>query len=571
MRLSNFSATKIDSPTVNLNTMTTPVAALLSPSGRWLATTTITSSPSSRVSIRDSNTGRLQCTIRCPTAFETLIWISDTILAAAVPHVTLLDVTRGVALSSSSSTNTKLSHHTAVAAVAAENELLYVLESKHHAKKQQAPNNNNNNKWVVYEYTTEQHLLRKIKVGKNHTPASGTNSSVPPRLWATPKHLVVASSSHGARVVQRATGAKVCKVVGTVGAVAESLACGTVGDAVVVWDLETGEVVGTVPTSDGVEEASLLQLYGKGDVFRLLLGNQQLFRVVVAQEDDATKVATFERVCTLPDRTSKLDSVLLCLHDELRAVRFTDGMECQALVVDTSNDPVVLQWSSEKTTPTSASLKRKQATILGPGQAGHEAKNLIEVSASNNKRACKEAQSDDSENDSDDDENMKEDDREEEEEEEAEGPIIAERLALLHKALEEEEERDQKQQHNSTADTEEAMTTESMYQLLHQALQSADKQQLEKALVVRDAEAIAATCRELDTESVSALLVALTHRLAAKPARADQWSMWLTAILSHNPHVEVEHLLPLQNLLEERLEIFPLLLELEGRLEQLTE
>ena len=218
--------------------------------------------------------------------------------------------------------------------------------------------------------------------------------------------------------------------------------------------------------------------------------------------------------------------------------------------MDTSNDPIVLDWSASETVKANnaQSLKRKQPEILGPGQTGHEAKNLTELSS--NKRP----------HTGSDGSNM--DDGEDEQ------PVIAERLAALQKALEEEEQRDQELQDSEPA-SEKHMSSDSVYQLLHQALQSADKQQLEKALRIRDADAIGKSCRELDSESIAALLVALTHRMATKPNRADHLSIWLNAILG-NPHVTVEHLLPLQNLLKERLEIFPLLLELEGRLDQLA-
>jgi hypothetical protein len=109
-------------------------------------------------------------------------------------------------------------------------------------------------------------------------------------------------------------------------------------------------------------------------------------------------------------------------------------------------------------------------------------------------------------------------------------------------------------------------TTESLTALLQQALQSGDDALLEVALGVRDSAVLSETCRRLPGEHVPVLLAALTHRLACKPARAEHLCAWLTAVLQSGRVESVEHLQPLQNLLQERLEVFPALLKLEGRL-----
>lgn len=523
--------------------MTTPV--VLSPSGRWLATTSPESN--NRVSIRDSNTGRLQCTIRCPNQKQAkMVWLTDSIVATAVPTVSFLNVTRGVAVTSSK--NNKLQQHTAVVDVAVADDLLYVLEAKSH-------DDSNNKKWIVYEYNEEQQLLRKIKVGKIVTGVSSEATSI--RLFATPEHLLVGSNTTQSwRVVNRSTGSKVCKLMGTVQDVVGQVAVGsTTGGAVMVWSLRTGNVIGTIPGMTNTEDLHVCE-DTTNKCYHVLAGSQQLFRFQILTSDDDEEQLTSTLVCTLPEPKSRKETVHFVLHYEelLRAVRFSDAMECTALVVDTTADPVVLQWTAkEQNKITNASLKRKQeSAVLGPGQAGHESKTLTEASASTSKRSCFGSEGSVSD------------------EEEDDGPTIAERLAHLQKSLEAEEDRGSSMSEGEEEDEDAKMTTESLYQLLHQALQSADKQQLEKALEVRDADTVAQSCRELGSESVAALLVALTHRLATKPTRADHLSIWLTAILRHNPHVAVEHLLPLQNLLQERLEIFPMLLELEGRLDQLA-
>jgi hypothetical protein len=61
-------------------------------------------------------------------------------------------------------------------------------------------------------------------------------------------------------------------------------------------------------------------------------------------------------------------------------------------------------------------------------------------------------------------------------------------------------------------------------------------------------------------------LTALTTRLASKPARAEHLCAWLTVILQSGKIRSAEHVQPLRNLIQERLEVFPALLKLDGRL-----
>jgi U3 small nucleolar RNA-associated protein 5 len=112
-------------------------------------------------------------------------------------------------------------------------------------------------------------------------------------------------------------------------------------------------------------------------------------------------------------------------------------------------------------------------------------------------------------------------------------------------------------------------TTESLTQLLIQGLQSSDGSMLEQAFQVRDKDILRTTCRALSSDQVLVLFDALIQRLASKPNRAEQLVAWVSAILQSNQITNVQHLQPLQNLLSERLEVFPLLLQLEGRLENM--
>ena len=216
------------------------------------------------------------------------------------------------------------------------------------------------------------------------------------------------------------------------------------------------------------------------------------------------------------------------------------------------------------------STKKRQpalTTVLGPGQAGGEARHVTEANDDPHPQRTKRS--------SDDDDAA--DDRDHNE------PTIAERLRLLQQALDaEDDDEDALVNDNDTTVNNDLVvhrnddkfvvkhaTTESLTQLLTQALQSSDGTMLEQAFQVRDKDILRTTCRALSSDQVLALFDALIQRLASRPSRAELLVAWVSAILQSNQITNVQHLQPLQNLLSERLEVFPLLLQLEGRLENM--
>jgi hypothetical protein len=159
---------------------------------------------------------------------------------------------------------------------------------------------------------------------------------------------------------------------------------------------------------------------------------------------------------------------------------------------------------------------------------------------------------------------------------------IAERLQQMTDALEAEEDEDDAE--NDGEDMDEGSdvdgsdkrstkskfkakgaTTESLKEVLTQALQSSDDSLLELALSVRDVKIIATSLRELDDSHLVTLLGKLTIRLASTPLRAENLSVWLSQCLKYGSY-QPEHLAVLRNLLYERIESFSDLLRLEGRL-----
>jgi Dip2/Utp12 Family len=205
--------------------------------------------------------------------------------------------------------------------------------------------------------------------------------------------------------------------------------------------------------------------------------------------------------------------------------------------------------------PTPSSRKRKEPpTVLGPGQAGGEAP-LTEDPPRSHTASTK-------------------DDRDEGEKPNV--PTVGERLRLLRQALEEESDEDEAPRENVESEEQKTSfvarhaTTESLTQLVAQALQSSDGSMLEQALQVRDPNVLRTTCKSLTAEQVMTLWDAILQRLAQKPNRAEQLVAWVTALLQSNHIIQVQHLQPLQNLLAERLEVFPQLIQLEGRLESMV-
>lgn len=172
------------------------------------------------------------------------------------------------------------------------------------------------------------------------------------------------------------------------------------------------------------------------------------------------------------------------------------------------------------------------------------------------------------------------------------GVTIAERLRLLQEAMdhpedededenkeEEEEDDDDDGQAESTDLTttttnNKGVTTQSLSQLLEQALKGGDDTLLELALSspTSDERLIEESVQSLSDASMAQLLTALTSRLATKPNRADALIPWFTALLecsrdgSGGGVRSMRQWQALQNLLQERTSVFADLLQLDGRL-----
>jgi hypothetical protein len=419
-----------------------------------------------------------------------------------------------------------------------------------------------------------------------------------------------------------ATEAAGSNVMAAVDNIAATISAGQV----VLVHVETGAKIetGTSASSNMVvhDEAAGLQMFqtAAGDTM-LLVDGTRLFKIHVTEnvvkkskkspkkgDNDSAKAPTFS--CQ-PKAVSKLSlasdidgfhvaTVSGSAASHLVAILYQAGkFQVQTLPLMKAKDDkddgtsmhsqIAVAWNTPEQaatgkqaaeTTSSSSSKRKVPetsgpsglTVLGPGQAGGEAQTTTDGPASKKKRTV-------SGDENDDDEEMMDD---ENDNAESEGPTIAERLAGLQKAMDEDSDDDsdddddnngKSKYDNATKDRLDSLgfsvkkaTTESLTQVLKQALQSADDAMLELALSVRDQTVLAETVQGLSGEYLPTLLTALTTRLASKPARAEHLCQWVTVILQSGKIHSAEHVQPLRNLIQERLEVFPSLLKLDGRL-----
>lgn len=262
--------------------------------------------------------------------------------------------------------------------------------------------------------------------------------------------------------------------------------------------------------------------------------------------------------------------------------------------------------------------KKRKATdsvALASGEQGNEASLAVDLTS---KKARKgKGKNDGEEGGSDDDGDFQIDDEDEEEGGE-QGQSIAERLALLSSAMDESEDDEDddadgnEQGGNTTAETKKSKfklksaTSETLTTLLTQALTSNDAVQLNIALQVTDRRLVEATVRSLqalDAERVqsssagymSTLMGHIVRRMARRHSLVVPLGVWVKAILAATQRAATSRALqpniggdaedhivkeareialklgPLRNFLNERVECFPQLLRLDGRLALLSE
>jgi U3 small nucleolar RNA-associated protein 5 len=275
---------------------------------------------------------------------------------------------------------------------------------------------------------------------------------------------------------------------------------------------------------------------------------------------------------TNDDDTKEDGSVVPLLHLDWLDPSITTGEEQKKTTTTNTITPSVVLGPAQKTT------RSAQDMTDGVGVLG--------TTTSTKKRRVEQETNDAMQLDDDDDDKDKDNDNDEslldELDETEQGPSIAERLRQLQEALDAEDDDDDDDDNKSNSSNEQGekeavthfevkkATTESLTQLLQQALQSNDDGMLEMALRVRDGKVLKESCNSLPDDQLLVLLTALTSRLVTRPNRANELHAWISAILLTGRAKSMAHLQPLRNLLEERVAVFPALLKLEGRLGMMT-
>ena len=243
----------------------------------------------------------------------------------------------------------------------------------------------------------------------------------------------------------------------------------------------------------------------------------------------------------------------------------TGPLQVQELHVTPNNDnnskPTTIVYLEKKDTSTATAItndnKRRAANILGPGQAGGEARQVSEGPGHNKRLKT----------------TLNDDDNEQQQQEE--GPSIAQRLEQLQQAMDDDDDDDDESMQDvdnkeSSLFQPKKATTESLTEILQQALQSRNDSLLELALSVKDDTMMNMTCQALTDDDLILLLTAVTSRVASKPRRAEYLCQtWLMALLKTGRVRSRKHLQPLRNILQERTAVFQPLLHLDGKLSML--
>ena len=392
---------------------------------------------------------------------------------------------------------------------------------------------------------------QKIKAGKGAVLALAVTDNV-----------AVVRQEDAVRVLNLTTGEKVAKYT-SLKTSSEQLVAG--GDFLVTIDSgeaiflnsSKGKQIGSLPLEDA-EDTLAMWSQPKEQGFYLRVGS----KIYIVSKDGTERVLQ-SQITAAPDVNQRI----ILGHSNAVHALLQNGNQFQTCEANVQEDEIELNWVVPESKEKKTAKRKDAAMVLGPGQSGGQASGLSDGPAPKKRRSDSNQEEDDIEMAEGDDDGLDKLDKADQ------GPSIAERLKKLHEAFDAEEEEEDGDDDNDDKDDKSSFvfkpkkaTTESLTQLLDQALQSSDDGMLELALKVRDAKVLQETCSQLSDEHLLTLLNALTSRLAAKSSRAGSLCPWIAAVVSTGRARSIPHLQPLRNILEERVTVFPSLLKLEGRL-----
>ena len=409
-----------------------------------------------------------------------------------------------------------------------------------------------NAKWYIYEYSVDSgKLIRKIKAGRSHGEEHGIDASL-----AVSNDNVAVLYGNAIKVMRLSDGIKVskCKLdsreKGIQGMMVMNgtVAATTTDTGVSFFQAETGTEVAALILEEPPLTPIQLALADDGHHYQVVINNTFYILDVAKKTIIATckLTAPTEQLVLYPAGADKLRAILVDRKSGLHfrtvtCVNEHDGTLLSHVEIKLDDDD-----DDEGKQMVASSKKRKQATVtLGSGQAGGESGMVVDEQLDKKKQKY--------EADPDLDE-----------------PTIAERLKQLAEEFDRVEDDDVVLPAEGLDFEPKRATTESLAKLLHQALSSGDDPMLELALGVRDKSVITTSLKGLDPDEVGLLLTKLTMRLSSKPTRAADLVPWIGNVLATGKIRQANLLRPLRNLLQERVESFPHLLQLEGRLSMLA-
>ena len=448
-------------------------------------------------------------------------------------------------------------------------------------------------KLQIHQYDPSSgRLVRKIKCGKASLGGNDGDSEFGLALWGKaagnkPQFVVRnGNGSHGSeafRILDVESGSKVGKIRYREGK-KQAKKDGTGGSdihavnnfvilprnsAVALYCAKSGQWMKTIPAASTNPTVRVWDAGSEGSVLTLV--DDKLYHCT--SKDGAVEVSkvTMDRASAIIPRSMKQAVVVMYNPGGTRStyqVQLLDWSPLSSNIQDIqmigSIPPKIeLYWAaddSEEPTVTTKEVpsnkKRNSESILGPGQAGHE---IAAVSERTPKKA-------------------KQLDMVLVDTVTSEGSIlgtsIADRLKQLvdvDDIIEDDDGGQSSVEKFKTPITRKDFvakraTTEALAEILSQALRGGDDGLLELALSVRDRNVLRQTMRGLDSYCIDILLAKLTTRLASKPQRAEELAFWLSCVLESGRVQQMGQLQPLKNLLQDRIDAFPHLLRLEGRL-----
>jgi len=451
----------------------------------------------------------------------------------------------------------------------------------------------NGPKFFIQEYLSSNNkLVRKIKSGRmkgyeDYDDDDDTKTIA--SLLVTSSYVIVRIKDNGIRVMDKDTGKKTGKInikestssVGERSTVEMSSCIGqsnimvaleSKGDAI-LYNLDSCKEIVRVSTGSVTSQQANLQLAAKQanpDQFTLIQ-NDSLYSVFTGRN----KSMDYEKITQI---STKYPVSLLLKNREVLALIHERSSDYRAQWIDFSKDdghklPAVYNLDEQNLIGSDESISKRKRNaseikVLGPGQAGSE--NIMSV-----KKLKENFDHDDEMDVSDHGESGDDNDA-------TKDLTIAERLQMLTDVLDEEENAEENGNRDEgvaaaiaatvgkTKFKPQKATTESLKELLTQALQSSDDSLLELALSVHDIKIIATSIKEMDEDLLVILLGKLTSRLASSPLRAEVLSVWISNCLKRGSF-DSNHLAVLKNMLYERIECFSDLLRLEGRLSMMVD